>query len=68
MNWLSKTELFTRIIRKDKNQKQKKKQKELFKEIKNKFIEELIIKIYRLELLIRVKMDLLDFILGVYIV
>ena len=42
----------------------KKKQKELFKEIKNKFIEKLILKIYRLELLIRVKMDLLDFILG----
>ena len=40
----------------------------MFKEIKNKFIEELILKIYKLELLMRIKMDLLDFILGVYIV
>ena len=40
----------------------------MFKEIKDKFIEELILKIYRLELPIKVKMDLLDFILGVYIV
>ena len=45
-----------------------KKQKKLFKEIKNKFTEEPILKIYRLELLIRVKMDLLDFALRVYIV
>ena len=44
------------------------KQKELFKEIKNKFIKELILKIYRLKLLIKVKIDLLDFILEVYIV
>ena len=40
----------------------------MFKEIKNKFIKELILKIYKLELLMRVKIDLLDFILGVYIV
>ena len=44
------------------------KQKELFKEIKNKFIKKPILKIYRLELLIKVKIDLLDFILGAYIV
>ena len=40
----------------------------MFKEIKNKFIKELILKIYRLELLIRVKTDLLNFILGAYMV
>ena len=40
----------------------------MFKEIKNKFIKEPILKIYRLELLIRVKIDLLDFALGAYIV
>ena len=40
----------------------------MFKEIKNKFIKELILKIYRLELPIRVKIDLLDFVLGVYMV
>ena len=38
------------------------------KKVKNKFIEKLILKIYRLKLLIRVKIDLLDFILEVYIV
>jgi hypothetical protein len=40
----------------------------LFKEIKKKFTEEPILKIYQLKLLIRVKTDALDFILGVYIV
>ena len=68
MNWLSKTELFTKIIKKDENWKWNKEQKELFKEIKNKFIEELILKIYKLELLIRVKINLLDFTLGAYMV
>ena len=38
------------------------------KDIKNKFIKKLILKIYRLELLIKVKIDLLDFTLGAYIV
>ena len=68
VNWSSKTEPFTKIIKKDKNQKWDKEQKKLFKEIKNKFIEELILKIYRLELLMKIKIDLLDFILGAYIV
>ena len=40
----------------------------MFKEIKNKFTKELILKIYRLELLTRVETDLLDFILEVYMV
>ena len=56
------------MTRKDENQKWDKEQKELFKEIKNKFIKKLILKIYRLKLLIRVKTDLLDFILEAYIV
>ena len=56
------------MTRKDKNWKQDKEQKELFKEIKNKFIKKPILKIYKLALLIRVEMDLLDFILGVCIV
>ena len=56
------------MIRKDKNWKQDKEQKELFKKIKNKFIKKLILKIYRLELLIRVKINLLDFILKACIV
>ena len=56
------------MTKKDENWKQDKEQKELFKEIKNKFIKKPILKIYRLELLIKVKIDLLDFVLGVYIV
>ena len=52
------------MTKKDKNQKQDKEQKELFKEIKNKFTKEPILKIYRLELPTRVKIDLLNFILG----
>ena len=40
----------------------------MFKEIKNKFIKKPILKIYRLELLIKVKIDLLDFILKACIV
>jgi hypothetical protein len=40
----------------------------LFKEIKKKFTKEPILKIYQLRLLIRVEIDALDFILGVYIV
>jgi hypothetical protein len=40
----------------------------LFKEIKKKFTEEPILKIYQLRLLIRVEIDALDFILGVYMV
>ena len=40
----------------------------MFKEIKNKFTKKLILKIYKLELLIKVKTDLLDFVLEVYMV
>ena len=40
----------------------------LFKEIKKKFIKEPILKIYQSKLPIRVKIDILDFILEVYIV
>ena len=43
-------ELFIKIIKKNKIQKWKKEYKELFKKIKNKFIKEPILKIYRLEL------------------
>ena len=62
---LEKIKLFTKIIKKDKKWKQKIEYKELFKEIKNKFTKELILKIYKLELPIRVETDLLNFILKV---
>ena len=51
-----------------KTKNKKKNKKNCLKKIKNKFIKELILKIYRSELPIRVKIDLLDFILGAYIV
>ena len=40
----------------------------LFKELKKLFIMELILKIYILSLLTVVKTDVLDFILGIYLV
>ena len=68
MKQLEKIELFTRIIKKDKPQKQGKGQKELFKEIKEEFIKEPILRIYQPILLIRVKTDSLDFVLGAYLI
>src|SRR6266702_4716234 len=62
--WLGKTELFTRIIKKDELWKWDDNKVRLFKEVKRKFTEELILKIYQLKLLIRVEMDVLDFVLG----
>ena len=40
----------------------------LFKELKELFIIELILKIYMLSLLIVVKTDILDFILDIYLI
>ena len=40
----------------------------LFKELKELFIAELILKIYILSLLTVVKIDILDFALGIYLV
>ena len=40
----------------------------LFKKVKELFIKELVLKIYKLSLLIKVETDVLDFILGVYLV
>ena len=40
----------------------------LFKEVKKLFIKELVLRIYKLSLLIKVKTDILDFILEVYLV
>jgi len=39
----------------------------LFKKIKEEFIKELILKINLLILLTKIKIDILDFILGVYL-
>ena len=40
----------------------------LFKEVKELFTKEPILRIYKLSLLIKVKTDILNFILGVYLV
>ena len=45
-----------------------KKQRTVFKEFKELFTVKLILKIYILSLLIVVKINILDFILGVYLV
>ena len=39
----------------------------LFKEIKKLFTKELVLRIYKLSLLIKVKIDILDFALKVYL-
>ena len=40
----------------------------LFKKVKKLFAKEPVLRIYKLSLLIKVKIDVLDFILGVYLV
>ena len=40
----------------------------LFKEVKELFIKEIVLRIYKLSLPMKVKIDILDFILGVYLV
>ena len=59
---------FTRLIKKNKLQKQQKEQRILFKELNKLFIVKLILKIYILSLPIVVEIDVLDFVLGVYLV
>ena len=46
----------------------RKNKKILFKELKELFIVKLILKIYTLSLLIVVEIDVLDFVLGIYLV
>ena len=66
--WLKNIELFTKLTKKNELWKQQKEQKTLFKELKELFIAKLILKIYTPSLLIVVEIDVLDFILGVYLV
>ena len=60
-------ELFTKITKKDKLQRQGLEYKRLFVEVKEEFIKELILKIYQVRLLMRVKTDILNFIIGAYL-
>ena len=66
--WLRNIELFTRLTKKNKLWKWQKEQKILFKELKELFTAELILKIYIPSLPTVVKTDILDFILNVYLV
>ena len=66
--WLKNIKLFTRLTKKNKMWKWQEEQKTLFKELKELFTAEPILKIYMLSLLIVVETDALDFILGVYLV
>ena len=66
--WLKNIKLFTRLTKKNKLWRWQKEQKTLFKELKELFIAELILKIYTPSLLIVVEIDILDFALGVYLI
>src|SRR6266702_4315012 len=63
--WLDKTEPFMRMTKKDELWKWDNDKKRLFKEVKEKFTKEPILKIYQLRLLIKVEIDTSDFALGV---
>ena len=66
--WLKNIELFTRLTKKNELWKWEEEQRTLFKELKELFTVELILKIYILSLPTVVEIDILDFILGVYLV
>ena len=66
--WLKNIELFTRLTKKNELWKWEEEQRILFKELKELFTVKLILKIYTLSLPIVVKIDVLDFVLGVYLV
>ena len=59
---------FTKLTKKNELWKQQKEQKILFKELKKLFTVELILKIYTPSLLTVIKTDILDFILGIYLI
>ena len=66
--WLKNIELFTRLTKKNKLWKQQEEQKILFKELKELFTVKLILKIYMPSLPTVVKIDILDFILGICLI
>ena len=65
---LKNIKLFTRLTKKNELWKQQKEQKKLFKELKELFIKEPILKIYTPSLLIVIETDALDFVLGIYLI
>ena len=65
---LKNIKLFTRLTKKNKLWKWQKEQRTLFKELKELFIVKPILKIYTLNLLTVVEIDVLNFALGIYLV
>ena len=65
---LKNIKLFTRLTKKNKLWKQQKEQRTLFKELKELFTAELILKIYTPNLPTVVETDVLDFVLNVCLV
>ena len=65
---LKNIKLFTRLTKKNKLWKQQEEQKTLFKKLKKLFTAEPILKIYIPSLPTVVEIDVLDFILGVYLI
>ena len=59
---------FTRLTKKNELWKWQEEQRTLFKELKELFTAKPILKIYTLSLLIVVETDVLDFILGIYLI
>ena len=66
--WLKNIKPFTRLTKKNELWKQQKEQRTLFKKLKELFTVELILKNYIPSLLIVVEIDVLDFILGIYLI
>ena len=66
--WLKNIKPFTRLTKKNGLWKWQKEQQTLFKELKELFTVEPILKIYMPSLLIIVKIDALNFALSVYLV
>ena len=66
--WLKNIKPFTRLIKKNELQKWQKEQRTLFKELKELFTAEPILKIYTLSLLTVVETNISDFVLGVCLV
>ena len=65
---LKNIKLFTRLTKKNELWKQQEEQKTLFKKLKELFTAKQILKIYILNLPTMVKTDILDFVLGIYLV
>ena len=66
--WLKNIELFIRLTKKNELWRWQEEQRTLFKELKELFTAKLILKIYTLSLPTVVEIDVLDFILGIYLV